>query len=118
MTVSSRMAGDGTGGSDGNGNGSDGESVDGGSHLSGGGGGGGKGKKAHKRSLGIASLVALIFFEVAGTPAGSENAVVAAGPKYALLGFILMPLVWSIPEALFTAELSSMFPEDVSRNPP
>ena len=58
-----------------------------------------------KKSLGIASLVALIFFEVAGTPAGAENAVVAAGPRYALLGFLLMPLVWSVPEASKTRSI-------------
>ena len=31
------------------------------------------------KPLGTLALVALIFFDVAGTPAGCENAVVAAG---------------------------------------
>lgn len=34
------------------------------------------------------------------------------GPALALLGFLLLPLVWSVPEALVTAELATAFPED------
>ena len=34
------------------------------------------------------------------------------GPLLALLGFIVLPLVWSVPEALVTAELATAFPED------
>eukprot|EP00039_Didymoeca_costata_P004934 m.77082 g.77082 ORF g.77082 m.77082 type:complete len:519 (-) comp12600_c1_seq3:908-2464(-) len=71
---------------------------------------GGPGER-HK-TLGVLPLVALIFFEVAGTPAGSENAVKAGGAFWALVGFAVMPFIWSVQEALITAELSTMFPED------
>lgn len=57
-------------------------------------------------------LVALIFFDVSGGPFGTEDAVNAASPFLALLGFVLLPLVWSLPEALITAELATTFPEN------
>lgn len=40
-----------------------------------------------------------------------EPVVASGGPLLALAGFIFLPLVWSIPEALVTAELSTTFPE-------
>jgi hypothetical protein len=30
---------------------------------------------------------------------------------FSILGFIIMPLVWSVPESLVTAELGSAYPE-------
>lgn len=65
-----------------------------------------------ERTLTLCPLVALIFFEVSGGPFGVEDAVGAAGPFYALLGFVIFPLVWSVPEALVTAELTGLFPEN------
>ncbi|TKY60381.1 polyamine transporter [Spatholobus suberectus] len=35
-----------------------------------------------------------------------------AGPLLVLLGFLVLPLIWSIPEALTTAEMGTMFPEN------
>lgn len=40
-----------------------------------------------------------------------EVAVRAGGPLLALIGFTIMPLVWSLPEAAMTTELSVAFPE-------
>ncbi|KAK6118693.1 hypothetical protein DH2020_047606 [Rehmannia glutinosa] len=60
----------------------------------------------------IIPLVFLIFYEVSGGPFGVEDSVQAAGPLLALLGFLLFPFIWSIPEALVTAELGTMFPEN------
>ncbi|XP_050232440.1 probable polyamine transporter At1g31830 isoform X2 [Mercurialis annua] len=57
-------------------------------------------------------LVFLIFYEVSGGPFGVEDSVQAAGPLLALLGFLIFPFIWSIPEALITAEMSTMFPEN------
>lgn len=56
-------------------------------------------------------LVLLIFYGVSGGPFGVEPVVAAGGPLLALLGFLLLPMVWSIPEAMVTAELSTTFPE-------
>lgn len=55
-------------------------------------------------------LVALIFFSVSGGPFGSEPSVAAGGPFWAILAFTVFPVVWCIPEAMITSELSSLFP--------
>ncbi|KAH0466815.1 hypothetical protein IEQ34_004053 [Dendrobium chrysotoxum] len=69
-------------------------------------------KKHQKASnkLGLLPLVFLIYFEVSGGPFGSEQTVQAGGPLLAILGFVLFPFVWSIPEALITAELATALP--------
>ncbi|KAL6500030.1 hypothetical protein OROGR_027940 [Orobanche gracilis] len=65
---------------------------------------------APSRKLTLIPLIFLIYFEVAGGPYGEEPAVQAAGPLFAILGFLIFPFIWSIPEALITAELSTAFP--------
>lgn len=64
----------------------------------------------HPKKLTLIPLIFLIYFEVAGGPYGEEPAVQAAGPLLAILGFLIFPFIWSIPEALITAELSTAFP--------
>mmetsp|Transcript_7705 Transcript_7705/g.28404 ORF Transcript_7705/g.28404 Transcript_7705/m.28404 type:complete len:617 (+) Transcript_7705:123-1973(+) len=66
---------------------------------------------ASSRTLGVLPLVALIFYEVSGGPFGIEESVGSGGPLLAILGFTIMPLVWSVPEALVTAEMATMFPD-------
>ena len=61
--------------------------------------------------LGIVGLAVIVFYSVSGGPFGIEPAVRAAGNFYALLGFLLLPILWSLPEALMTAELGSAIPE-------
>lgn len=68
-------------------------------------------KPAHK-PLAILPLVALIFYEVSGGPFGTEDAVGSSSPLIALLGFIVFPLIWSVPEALVCAEMATLFPEN------
>ena len=63
--------------------------------------------------LTLLPLVFLIFYEVSGGPFGVEDSVKSGGgPLLALLGFLIFPLIWSIPEALITAELATSFPEN------
>ncbi|KAI9402622.1 hypothetical protein POPTR_001G296100v4 [Populus trichocarpa] len=63
--------------------------------------------------LTLLPLIALIFYDVSGGPFGVEDSVRAGGgPLLSLLGFLLFPLIWSIPEALITAELATSFPEN------
>lgn len=63
--------------------------------------------------LTLLPLIALIFYEVSGGPFGVEDSVKAGGgPLFSLLGFLIFPIFWSIPEALVTAELASSFPEN------
>jgi hypothetical protein len=61
--------------------------------------------------IGTWMLVGLIYYSVSGGPLGMEVAVQAGGPLLALVGFLVMPLVWSLPEAAMTAELCVAFPE-------
>lgn len=67
-------------------------------------------QQAVTKKIGLAPLVVLIFYSVSGGPFGIEDIVRAGGPRYALMGFALL-LVWAIPEALITAELSTAMPE-------
>ncbi|XP_068650638.1 probable polyamine transporter At1g31830 [Aristolochia californica] len=64
------------------------------------------------RKVSLIPLVFLIFYEVSGGPFGIEDSVNAAGPLLALIGFLVFPFIWSIPEALITAEMGTMFPEN------
>ncbi|CAN6312591.1 unnamed protein product [Urochloa humidicola] len=64
----------------------------------------------HRSKLTVLPLVFLIYFEVAGGPYGSERAVRAAGPLFTLLGFLIFPFAWGVPESLVTAELSAALP--------
>ncbi|KDP44475.1 hypothetical protein JCGZ_16308 [Jatropha curcas] len=65
------------------------------------------------RKLTLLPLIALIFYDVSGGPFGVEDSVKAGGgPLLSLLGFLIFPLIWSIPEALITAELATSFPEN------
>ncbi|KAK9692416.1 hypothetical protein RND81_09G262800 [Saponaria officinalis] len=72
----------------------------------------GNGGGHKQKKLTLVPLIFLIYFEVAGGPYGEEPAVKAAGPLLALLGFLIFPFIWSVPEALITAELSTAYPGD------
>ena len=41
-----------------------------------------------------------------------QEAVSDGGPLLAILGFLILPIVWSVPEAMVTAELATAFPEN------
>ncbi|XP_011088055.1 probable polyamine transporter At3g19553 [Sesamum indicum] len=69
------------------------------------------GNEKGSSKLTILPLIALIFYEVSGGPFGVEDSVRAGGgPLLSLLGFLIFPFFWSIPEALVTAELATFFP--------
>jgi amino acid transporter len=57
-------------------------------------------------------LAMMTFFLTTGGPFGSEPAIGAGGMLYTLIGFIVVPLVWSLPQGLMAAELSLMFPSN------
>ena len=65
----------------------------------------------HSQKLSALALAVLVFYKVSGGPFGCEPTVKAAGPFFAILGFIVFPFLWCIPEALVTAELGSAYPE-------
>lgn len=54
-------------------------------------------------------LAILVFYNVSGGPFGIEPSIRAGGNFYAIIGFLVFPLIWSVPEALVTAELGAAF---------
>jgi hypothetical protein len=56
-------------------------------------------------TIGMIPLAVMVFYSVSGGPFGVEASVRSAGNFYTLLGFLVMPLVWSLQEACMTAEL-------------
>ena len=56
-------------------------------------------------------MVGITFFAVCGGNSGMEDAVGAAGPRLTMIGLLLLPMFWSLPIGLMTAELSAMIPE-------
>jgi len=57
-------------------------------------------------------LLFAVFCCVSGGPLGMEAVVQKAGPLLALVLLLIIPLVWALPDALITAELSTMIPEE------
>ena len=53
-----------------------------------------------------------MFFNTSGGAFSMEGLVASVGPGVALLLLLLVPIFWSIPEALLVAELASMMPEE------
>ncbi|KAB2616398.1 polyamine transporter [Pyrus ussuriensis x Pyrus communis] len=62
------------------------------------------------KKLAFIPLVFLIYFQISGGPYNTESTVGSGGPFFAILGFLLFPIIWCIPEALVTAELATAFP--------
>lgn len=55
-------------------------------------------------------LAIILFFNASGGPFGVEPSLKAAGNLYAIIGFAAMPILWALPEAVMTYELSTLFP--------
>jgi len=65
----------------------------------------------HAHYIGVSQLAMIVWYNVSGGPFGIEESVRSGGFFFSILGFLIMPFVWSLPEALMTAELGSAFPE-------
>jgi amino acid transporter len=68
--------------------------------------------KRRQRNVTVVGLVAITYFAVAGGPEGTETLIQTGGPLYSVIGFIVIGLLWSIPMALMSAELTTAFPEN------
>ena len=62
------------------------------------------------RRVGVCSLVVIGFFWVSGGIYGNEELVSAAPPLIVCAFTVLMPVAFSLPTALMTAELATAFP--------
>jgi len=65
-----------------------------------------------KRGVNALQLTMMIYFFTSGGPFGIESAVGTAGPLLTLISLIVIPLFWSLPQALMAAELSLLISEN------
>jgi amino acid transporter len=65
----------------------------------------------HPRKMTLLSLIAAIYFLVAGGPFGLEDIVSKSGYTGAILILLITPVIWAIPTALMVSELSSALPD-------
>eukprot|EP00658_Telonema_sp_P-2_P010293 TRINITY_DN13878_c0_g1_i2.p1 TRINITY_DN13878_c0_g1~~TRINITY_DN13878_c0_g1_i2.p1 ORF type:complete len:570 (-),score=109.06 TRINITY_DN13878_c0_g1_i2:349-2058(-) len=65
-----------------------------------------------RRQLGWIAVSTLVYFNVSGGPFGSEGIIPAAGPIVGLVALVVYPIIFALPVALVTAELTTAFPED------
>ena len=61
-----------------------------------------------RRLMSLSQFVLIAYFLTCGGPFGLDEAVEAGGVLFTIGGIILLPFIWSIPQSLMTAELSSM----------
>lgn len=61
-------------------------------------------------TLSLISVATIAYFSVSGGPFGLELAVSAAGPAAVVVLLLVLSIIWSMPCALMTAELSSALP--------
>src|SRR5438874_10497252 len=64
------------------------------------------------RAIGTLGLVFVLFFSTSGGPYTTETLIYSVGPGLGLLILALVPLAWSVPEALIVGELVSMLPAE------
>ena len=64
------------------------------------------------RKLGVVSVAMIVFFNVSGGPIGSEQVVTYGGPFVGLGAMALFACVFSVPQAMMTAELSTAMPDN------
>ena len=75
------------------------------------GGNGARSKKpAPDPGMGLFASVALLFFSTSGGPAGSEQIASSVGPIVGIAAMLFFAILYAVPQALMTAELSMAFP--------
>ena len=68
--------------------------------------------RSARSALGTFALVFVLFFCTSGGPYTTETLIHDVGPGLGLLILLVVPIVWSVPEALIVGELASMLPEE------
>ena len=66
---------------------------------------------APDRRLKLPALIGIIFFNTCGGAFALEPLIGAVGPGLAVALILITPLVWSLPMALMSAELTTLMPE-------
>ncbi|KAL1528025.1 hypothetical protein AB1Y20_009394 [Prymnesium parvum] len=65
-----------------------------------------------RRQLGLLSVTMILFFNVSGGPLGSEQIVSSVGPLPGLSLLLAFGILFSLPQAMVTAEMSTAFPQN------
>uniref|UniRef100_K3WXC9 Uncharacterized protein n=1 Tax=Globisporangium ultimum (strain ATCC 200006 / CBS 805.95 / DAOM BR144) TaxID=431595 RepID=K3WXC9_GLOUD len=65
----------------------------------------------NRRVLGTISVVTIIYLNIAGSPIGSEPVVSSTRPLIGLTGYVVFPVLFTIPFSYIVAELCSVFSE-------
>jgi len=68
--------------------------------------------KEGKRGVNALQLTMIVYFFTSGGPFGIEPVVGAGGPLLTLVALVVIPLLWSFPQALMASELSLMMSEN------
>ena len=66
----------------------------------------------NKRKIGICQIAFYAFFTVAGGPFGLELCISSGGPFLTFIGLLILPIIFELPLALMTSELSTMMPQN------
>src|ERR1051325_9913615 len=69
-------------------------------------------KQKLPRAIGTLGLVFVLYFSTSGGPYTTEMLIHSVRPGLGLRILALVPLIWSVPEALIVGELASMLPEE------
>eukprot|EP00941_MAST-03F_sp_MAST-3F-sp1_P001579 g1579.t1 len=62
------------------------------------------------RTLSVTSVAFICWLNVSGGPIGTEQIISECGPAFGFIGLLVFPCLWSFPQALITAEMSTLFP--------
>ena len=73
----------------------------------------GNGERWQNKSLTFFPLLALLYNNVSGGPFGIESTLRSSGTLFAIIGILASTVIWSIPEALMTAELGTVYPDPI-----
>eukprot|EP01083_Nonionella_stella_P181257 648631_1 len=65
---------------------------------------------SNKKKLSSFQLMILLFTLTSAGPFGIESAIQSAGVFYTLIGLMIVPFIYSIPQSLMCSELGSMMP--------
>jgi len=65
-----------------------------------------------RRALTLGPLIGIAYFTVSGGAYGIEDLIPSVGHGMSLLLLLVVPLVWSLPIALVSAELATAMPEE------
>ena len=69
-------------------------------------------RQVRQSKISLLAVVALIYAYTSGGLFGLEYMISSCGPGLAFVMIAALPIVWALPMALVSAELSAMYPED------